>query len=385
MARGSNLRVRMPLRGMTWDHPRGYDPLAACARIWRDKTGVDIVWDRRSLQDFESFPVETLARRYDLIVIDHPHVGQVTAEGCLSPLDLPARAAESRALAAASVGPSWASYHWSGRQWALPIDAATQVQAWRPDLIATPAATWREALDLARKGLAILPMRPPHSLMVIYTLTANLGRPCAVAGPDLFDRDIGVQAIEMTREFVGLCDPAGFEMDPIAALERMARSEAGIACSPLIYGYVSYACADFRPARVHFADIPAAGSRGPAGSVLGGTGIAVSAFSSQIDAATDFAYWVASGPIQTGPYVASGGQPGHSSAWRDPEVNERAADFYRATRATMDAAWLRPRHNGYMGFQSAASVRLNRGLQSGEKSLAIVEALNALFRGSLPD
>ena len=66
------------LKGMTWSHPRGFDPLVACAAAWREATGVEIVWDKRSLQDFESYPVEELARRYDLIVIDHPHVGQIT-------------------------------------------------------------------------------------------------------------------------------------------------------------------------------------------------------------------------------------------------------------------------------------------------------------------
>src|SRR5690606_14098671 len=76
------------LRGMTWSHPRGYDPMVACAKLWKEKTGVEIEWDKRSLQDFESFPVEELARAYDLIVIDHPHVGQITSEGCLAPLDV---------------------------------------------------------------------------------------------------------------------------------------------------------------------------------------------------------------------------------------------------------------------------------------------------------
>src|SRR5690606_22482026 len=61
------------LKGMTWSHPRGYDPMVACAQDWLEQTGVSIEWDKRSLQDFESFPVEELARRYDLIVIDHPH------------------------------------------------------------------------------------------------------------------------------------------------------------------------------------------------------------------------------------------------------------------------------------------------------------------------
>ena len=83
------------LKGMTWDHPRGYDPLAACSALWRERTGVAVTWERRSLQDFESFPVDELARQYDLIVIDHPHVGQVTREGCLLPFD-PARLAEYR-------------------------------------------------------------------------------------------------------------------------------------------------------------------------------------------------------------------------------------------------------------------------------------------------
>ena len=96
------------LKGMTWSHPRGYDPMVATARPGQQKTGVDIAWDKRSLQDFETFPVEELARQYDLIVIDHPHVGQITAEGCLAA----ARRARPRGRArrarrtAASAGPT---------------------------------------------------------------------------------------------------------------------------------------------------------------------------------------------------------------------------------------------------------------------------------------
>ena len=94
------------LAGMTWNHPRGYDPMVACSALWREKTGVEVAWDKRSLQDFELFPVEELARRYDLIVIDHPHVGQVTAERCLTPLDVAGREASGRRLRrAASAGP----------------------------------------------------------------------------------------------------------------------------------------------------------------------------------------------------------------------------------------------------------------------------------------
>ncbi len=43
------------LKGMTWSHPRGYDPVVACAELYLKETGVTVEWDKRSLQDFESF------------------------------------------------------------------------------------------------------------------------------------------------------------------------------------------------------------------------------------------------------------------------------------------------------------------------------------------
>lgn len=374
----------MLLKGMTWDHPRGYDPLLACAALWREKTGVEILWDRRSLQDFESFPLEDLARRYDLIVIDHPHVGHVTALDCLTPLDIAGRERECADMAGASVGPSWRSYAWRGRQWALPIDAATQVQAWRPDLIETPASKWDDVLVLARKGQVQCPMRAPHALMMLYTLTANLGRPCNIEGSPLIEPVVGRRVVEMMQELCSLIDPTCFDMDPIATLEEMARRESRLACAPLIYGYVSYARAGFRPARISFADIPQAGSDGPVGSVLGGAGIAVSAYATRGAEAINFAFWLASASVQRGIYAAAGGQPGRSDAWRDPSVNAPVADFYQATQATLDGAWVRPRHNGYMTFQHAAALRLNDGLRNGERADRIVAAINALYEASNP-
>jgi multiple sugar transport system substrate-binding protein len=370
------------LRGMTWSHPRGYDPLVACGRLWRERTGVEIAWDKRSLQDFESFPVEELARRYDLIVIDHPHVGQITRENCLAPFDDPARAAEDAALAQASIGPSWPSYFWEGKQWALPIDAATQVQAWRADLIEAPPRSWRDVVELARRGAVLIPMRPPHSLMALYTLTGNLGRPCQVEGPDLVDAQAGAAALEALAELMTLVDVRCFSFDPIDVFEAMAAQGSTIACAPLIYGYVSYAGAGFRPHRLHFADIPEFGALGPIGSALGGTGLAVSAFSANRQAAADFAYWVASGEVQAGLYAASGGQPAHARAWESDAVNGPCADFYRATRRTLDGAWLRPRHDGYMPFQDAASNIINQALRSGARPSETVEAINQAFRES---
>ena len=371
------------LKGMTWSHPRGYDPLVACSELWKQQTGVTVEWDKRSLQDFESYPVEDLARAYDLIIIDHPHVGQITEEKCLLPLDVAGREAERAALSKASVGASYPSYNWQGRQWAFPVDTATQVQAWRPDLIAAPPASWADMLDLARAGRVLLPLRPPHSLMTFFTLSGNLGTPCATSGPgDLIAPEAGARVWEMMAEIAALVDPACFGMDPIAILERMGEDSAEFACAPLIYGYVSYSMDGFRPRTVRFGDIPAAGANGPVGSALGGTGLAVSAFTRAPEAALDFAYWIASGDIQKGLYAMSGGQPGHAEAWEDDAVNAATADFYRATRPTLEAAWVRPRHNGYMAFQHAASERINAGLAAHESASTVISDINRLFSGS---
>lgn len=366
------------LRGMTWSHPRGYDPMAATAKAWADRTGVVIEWDKRSLQDFESFPVEQLARQYDLIVIDHPHVGQIVTEGCLAPLDVLGRETERDALAAGSVGQSYPSYTYAGHQWAFPIDAATQVMAYRADLV-EPPADWDGVVALAKAGLVTLPLLAPHSIMCFFTLAANLGRPCATEEGEFVDRPTGIHAIEMLAEVAAHLEPSNFAMDPIAASEAMARPDAVVALMPLGYGYVSYAVPGFRPHQLTFTNIPLPESRG---SALGGTGIAVSAFSKHRDAAIDYAYWVASADVQRGLYAASGGQPGHGSAWEDDAVNAASGNFYSNTRRTLGAAYVRPRHNGYMAFQDRASKRLNAGLIEREKPAAILADMDRAFRES---
>lgn len=374
--------MTVTLKGMTWSHPRGYDPMVRCSRVFRERTGIEVVWDKRSLQDFESFPVEELARAYDLIVIDHPHVGQVTGEGCLLPLDVAGREAERAALEKATVGPSYRSYNWEGRQWAFPIDAATQVQAFRPDLLPTAPKSWGEVMRLARAGRVLLPLRSPHALMTFYTLAANAGHPCATTRGDLIDKAAGERTYGFLRELVAHLDPGCFDMDPIDASEAMAGNQEVFACIPYTYGYVSYAWEHFRTSRLDFADIPSVGAQGPIGGTLGGTGIAVSARTKNVQAALDFAYWIAAADAQKGPYAAAGGQPGHAEAWEDDEVNRSAGGFYRKTRATLEGSYLRPRHDGYMAFQAAASTRISDGLKAGEGAETVVTDVNRFFRES---
>lgn len=360
------------LKGMTWDHPRGYDPLAALSREWEAAHGVSISWDRRSLQDFESYPVLDLAKAYDIVIIDHPHVGQITGEACLIPLP------DAPEIAAGSLGRSYESYTWEGSQWAYPVDAAAQVQAVRPDLTA-PMTDWDGVMRLAAEGRVMIPLRPPHVLMSFYTLCANLGHPCRVDGTAPFvDRAGGLRALELLQALAAKVDPACFGMDPIAVLAEMAAGDR-TACAPLIYGYISYSLPDAAPHRVTFHDIPeAAPGTGPKGSALGGTGLAVSAFCKHPDAAIAFARHAAGPEAQAGFWASTGGQAGHRDAWVSAQVDAGAGGFYSGTVATLDAAWMRPRHDGYMPFQQEASERINAALKDG-KFEAAMDDLDRMF------
>jgi multiple sugar transport system substrate-binding protein len=353
--KGRAVQSDIILKGMTWSDPRGYDPVVAAAtQFGQIYPGVQIHWEKRSLQGFESTPVHELAAIYDLMVIDHPHVGAVVSEGGLLPIDRHASPDSLLQLEAETVGKSYASYHLAGHQWALPIDAATQVQAIRPDLQPTPLRRWSEVIEAARDGAVIWPLRPPHVLMTLYTLAANLGAPCAVTRGPLIDREIGHRVLRALQALAELVDPACHQMDPIAALNALAESRTHRVI-PLTYLYAPYGRENYRPHRIAFHDMPALGEAGPIGSALGGTGIAISARTAHPETCTRFALWLASAEVQRGLYAANNGQPGNARAWGDVTVNAAVGNAYMNTRLTHEAAWLRPRHTGYMGFQETGS------------------------------
>lgn len=361
---------------MTWNHARGIEPLLAATSAWKRQGGEHIEWDGRSLQDFESFPLDVLACEYDLLVIDHPHVGAAAEAQCLVPFrdDL-------GSFDDGSIGGSCASYRWHDRQWALPIDAAAQVQAWVPHRSAGPVACWSQLAELAAAQVLALPLRSPHALMSLFTLCGLLGIELDGGGHALFPA-AARRAYALLSALANAVDPVMYDLDPIGVLEEMAREGSRISVAPLIYGYVSYARDGFRQREIHFADIPVMANGRPQGSTLGGTGIAVSALGSNVREAIRFARWVASGTVQAGLFAQNGGQPAHRAAWEAESNNAVTGNFYRATQQTLDLAWTRPRHPGYMTFQQAASSRLERALRQNEDGEALFRDLNGLFADS---
>src|ERR1035437_4739644 len=116
------------LKGITWDHPRGLDSVRGSAEEWsRTHPDSRVEWQGRGLQDFADQTLESLVERYDLMILDHPHVPLAHDRKLLLPLDGTGHDVELGDLAAHSVGPSHPSYNHGGRQYGLAIDAAAQV------------------------------------------------------------------------------------------------------------------------------------------------------------------------------------------------------------------------------------------------------------------
>jgi multiple sugar transport system substrate-binding protein len=348
----------MTLRLLCWDHERCVRPMRAAAAAWRKRAGVEVEVSARPLAAFNDQPVSELTDEYDLVFVDHPFVGTAAEVGCLAPLDELLEPGELAALAAGAVGPSHASYAYGGHQWALATDAACQVAVAREDLLPGPVpSSWDEVVALARRapGAVAMPLYPADAICSLLTLHANAGRP--------FDPRAGFQPAALARllELVPHLHPASFGANPPAILDAMFAG-GEIAYVPLCFGYASYA------PRLRFLDIV-----GVSGSILGGAGLAVSAASPRPEAAAAFAAWVSGAEAQRMVVAPNGGQPGSAAAWDD------AGGFFSATRATIEAAWVRPREPWWPAFQRAAGERLAERLHDAPEPEQLAAELDDLI------
>ena len=370
------------LTGMTWDHARGHDPMFATSEAFmKAHPGVTIHWEKRSLQAFADQPVNELAGSYDLMVIDHPHVGEVARKGLLLPLDGLGRDAELETLARQSIGVSHVSYQFQNRQWALAIDAATPVACHRAELDGNVPKSWDEVLDLARTGRVGFALAPINALMTYLGMARNKGYAVAEDGL-LMAPDQSADVLEALREITALVDPRCLGLDPIGIYEWMGRHVDAPHYSPWGYGYTNYSRASYCRFPLSFVDAPGFGDNGPRGTVIGGTGIAVSAHAKHADLAVEYAFWIAGADCQKGLFFESGGQPANAVAWEDDACNAATRDFFRNTRKTLDTAWMRPRYDGYLGFQDRGGDIVHACI-SGRTSVAdAVGLLQAEFEES---
>ncbi len=364
------------LTGITWNHTRGFLPVVACAQRFSElNPELSIEWQKRSLQAFADAPLAELAARFDLLVIDHPSIGEAAAHGLLLALDGHLPDAFLADQAAKSVGPSHASYFYEGHQYALAIDAATPVAGYRPDTLAPDRLprTWEDVLALARRGRVAVPAIAIDSLMHLFMFANALGAE-PFTTEEVIPQAAGVEALQLLRELVQLAAPGSLERNPIRTWQLLAESDTVCYC-PFAYGYSNYSRVGYA-AHVVQNCAPVSFRGVPLRTTLGGAGLAISASCKRVPEALAFARYVASAEVQRTTYTLAGGQPGQRGAWLDPALNALTHDFFTATLQTLDGAWVRPRFPGFLAFQDRASALVYRYLADGGNEVEVLERMN---------
>lgn len=375
----------MKIKGITWDHPRGYQPLKAVAAEWGGRTGIEMQWDVRTLREFGDMPVQRLVDVYDLIIIDHPYMGEAASRSLLLPLDEYLPESFLALQAAGSVGPSYESYGWMGRQYALPVDAAAQVAVIRGDL--ADAIGWRppvspEGLRAAAKELpkgrfTAIPLCPTDIWCVFLTLCAQYkgGEFFTPAG---IDEDAGRHALAQMQDWMTFLHPDSIEMNPIQLLDRMGVEEDIVYC-PFVFGYTNYARRTAGRVPLVFMDAPRRSGDGIS-TLLGGAGIAVSSRSADVDGCMDFIRYVLDPEVQRTTYYIHGGQPGNMSAWRDATCNADCGSFFSNTLYTLQHAYRRNGVPGFNRFQEEAADLVHGCVKDGTQGAATMRQVNHLYQ-----
>lgn len=376
------------LRGLTWNHSRALPPLVAAAQRFEElHPQIRIVWEKRSLDDFGHAGLADLAGSYDLLIIDHPMLGEVHRDHTL--LDLLPRL-QPPALAKLeedALGLCLESYRYEGCLYALPVDAAAPAACCQPDLLKRIGrdlpASWDDLLELARSGLVRMPGFPADLFLNFMGMCVSRNG-LIMSDDQLFDHDVAVLCLEELRELASFMPAEIYRMNPIQIYEAMASDDTFAYC-PFAYTYSNYSRPGFAAHTLLFSNPVTLRGGIPLRTILGGTGIAVSANCVHQDLALDYCLFVAGSDCQSHIYGMCGGQPSSHAAWRNPLLNAISNNFFEHTVASLEAACMRPRYAGYIELQRIAGEVIAAFLQNLVPMSETLKCLDRLYRNSLMD
>lgn len=374
------------LKGMAWDHPRGYEPLIAASKEFEKlNPNVSITWDVRSLKEFGDMPIEDLIEAYDFITIDHPYMGQADKNGLLLKLEEYIAADTLHVLKSQSLGQCFDVYQYNKHTYALPIDAAALAAAYRKDEID------KLGLELPKTKNQLLSFYKnlPSSFSVAWALCptdiwcAFLTLCAQNAGSNFInnktiDAKVGSDALDEIKHHLDYIHPMSLNWNPIQILDRMG-NEQDIIYAPFLFGYTNYSREGYTKNVVRFTNSPT-GVQEEISTIMGGVGLAASALTKHPKVTSEFLAYVASAEVQTGIFTKNGGQPANRLAWENDENNALCSDFFINTNVTIKNAYIRPQHLGWNHFQEQGADVIHHGITKGTPSKEIIKQLNELYK-----
>ena len=196
-------------------------------------------------------------------------------------------------------------------------------------------------------------------------------------------RPAGLEALENLKQLASILPPQSFKQNPIQTCEAMTQSDDFAYC-PFTYGYSNYSRPGYARKLLEFGQLVSVAPGIIPSTMLGGTGLSISATCGHPELALEYVKFVANAKTQRGIYFESGGQPGHRTAWLDEMVNAESSNYFLNTLPVLDAAFVRPRYAGYLSFQDRAGEPLHAFLTEGGDESTLLDELNTHYRESSP-
>jgi len=361
------------LKGMTWDHPRGLDCLVNSDGLLQEQLNVSVDWSARSLLAFGDQHISEFYADHDLMIIDHPHVPDAVHANAVIALEDVASAEDMALLAKTSVGASHDSYIYKGKHWALAIDTAAQVSAYRPDKTSHGLIFWSDVLDAGREGLVLWPHKPVDAFSTFATLMAQKEHGIC-SRSEYIEKAVAAEVLAFMIELAKVVPTQCLSMNPIEAAEYLVTTNKEH-YSICMYGYTNYSRDGFRERPIIYDDVPSFDGLA-SGSQLGGAGIAISSATKNVGLAAKVAILLSLPEIQSTTYVEAGGQPGNLAAWKAPHANDITRNFFNNTLRTLERAWVRPRFLGWPDVQYQSSLIIHKILKEKNFSSADINAIS---------
>jgi multiple sugar transport system substrate-binding protein len=219
---------------------------------------------------------------------------------------------------------------WNGKLWAAPDTTDAGILYYRSDLVDTPPTTWDELIEIGRRvgeryGIApfVADGKQYEGLVVQYLeyFWALGGAVFDREGQVLFQPDKALQAVEFMRHAFreGVYAPGFNTMDQEDARKTFQSGEAVFLRSwPYVYREMAGGDPDsLVVGKVGIAPLPTFPGHRPA-TALGGHNFAVSAFSHNIPAATEFARFAStSREVQLATFQRQSLAPTMAAVYRD--------------------------------------------------------------------
>ncbi len=323
---------------------------------------VRIHWDKRTLDEFGHKPIDQLINDYDLIVIDHPWAGFCFERNLVCDIKNLLTGNQWDDLEQNCMGASFKSYVFDNKLLAVPIDTATPVPSWRPDLLDKKGfqlpVNWDDLILMADRKHVIMPAFGAdlflNWLMLLHALDAHPFNSL----DNIAEKEKGIEAMSLLKRLAEPMPKEILDWNPIIIAELMTRYDQFVYC-PFAYSYGNYCRASFVDAPLKYGNLVELNGK-QLRSILGGTGIAISSGSREIELALDFSLYCANAHTQSNIYTYAGGQPVRSEAWRSENLTFFSGGFFPDSYLSHENALVRPRYNGYVSLQEKAGVPLQQ-------------------------